>query len=268
MADLYDLHAHTTFSDGSSMDAMVAAAEAAGCAGIGLTDHCILSEDPFGRRERFDLVDTYERRRERIEAVREETAIRVYDAVEMSYVPDEEADIRRFLDEADFEYAVGAVHFAGDHDYTSSSAFADADERTVQAAVDAYYDRLLALIESELFDVVAHIDLPERLDVCRGKTTRAHYRAVAEALADAPTVPEINAGRVRRSLGRVHPDPGVFDAFVERDVSVVLGSDSHRPAEVRRRIPLLRDCLADHPALEVCCPSNLGVDQTAPETDA
>ena len=254
MDTIYDLHTHTRFSDGSGMDAMVSAAEAAGCDGIGLTDHCILVDDAFGRRDKYDLVNTYEQRRERIQELRETTDIRVFDAVEMSYVPGTEAEIRSFLDTADFDYSIGAVHFAGNNDYTSSSSYANRDEHAVQAAVDEYYDTLVELIESELFDIVAHLDLPERHDHLRGTTTPDHYRAVAEALADSRSVPEINAGRLFQSLGRAHPDPAVIDTFTDHNIEFVLGTDSHTPDEIGRRLPALRDLLTDHPEIDVRAP--------------
>ena len=238
---LYDLHSHTTFSDGSEMAAMVAAAAETACDGIGLSDHCILIEDDFGRRSQYDLVSTYELRRERIDELRRTFDIEIFDAVEMSYVPGIDAETRSFLEEANFDYSIGAVHFAGDHEYTSGARYADADDETIGEAVDAYYETLTQLIDSELFDVVAHLDLPERHAVFRGRTTEAHYRMIADALVESRTVPEINAGRAFRSLGHVHPDPAVLEIFTDRDIEFVLGSDSHKPDEITRRVPHLRE---------------------------
>jgi len=260
MDSLYDLHTHTRFSDGSEMDTMVSAAEAAGCDGIGLTDHCIIVDDEFGRRDKYDLVDTYEHRRTKIEALRESTPIEVFDAVEMSYVPGAETEIRSFLDTAGFDYSIGAVHFAGDNDYTSSSSYANRDEQAVQAAVDEYYDTLVEMIESELFDIIAHLDLPERHDHLRGMTTTDHYRAVVDAVADARSIPEINAGRVFQSLGVVHPNPTMLDLFIDRNIDFVLGTDSHTPDEISRRLSALRDLLAHHPDLDIRGPPLTGVD--------
>jgi|AntRauTorcE11898_2_1112593.scaffolds.fasta_scaffold01144_9 histidinol-phosphatase (PHP family) len=256
---VYDLHTHTRFSDGSAMDEMVSAAAEAGCDGIGLTDHCILVDDEFGRRDKYDLVNTYEQRREQIEELRTRTDIRVFDAVEMSYVPGTEPDIRSFLDTAAFDYSIGAVHFAGDNDYTSSASYVNRDDQGVQAAVDEYYETLVELIESELFDIVAHLDLPERHDHLRGMTTPDHYRAVVDAVANSRTIPEINAGRVFQSLGRVHPDPVVLDMFTARNIRFVLGTDSHTLDEIGRRLPALRDLLAHHPDLDIRAPPSTGV---------
>ncbi|QPV64707.1 PHP domain-containing protein [Halosimplex litoreum] len=240
-----DYHAHTTYSDGSPLPEMCRAAEAAGLDAIGFTDHCIVVDDEFGRRERYDLVETYERRREAIERVRARTALTVYDAAEVSYVEDAESETAAVLDAAAFDYTIGSVHFAGEYDYTTAAPYADASESDRRAAVERYYDAVVAAAESELFDVLGHLDLPERMEALRGHSRRSDYERVAAALADSATVPEINAGRVHRSLGRVHPDPAMLDAFREHDVAFVLGSDSHSPAEIERRVPALREVVED-----------------------
>lgn len=261
MDRFYDLHSHTRFSDGSAMEAMVSAAAAAGCDGIGLSDHCILLEDDFGRRAQYDLVDTYERRRERIEAVRETTDVRVFDGVELSYVPGTEAEIRSFLDRAGFDYSIGAVHFAGEYDYASSSSYADEGTSALEEAVAAYYETLVEMIETELFDVVAHLDLPERNPALRGLTTVDHYETVADALSNSRTVPEINAGRVFRSQERVHPDPDSLDVFVDRGVEFTLGTDSHTPEEVGDRVAYLREFLLENQSIEVRTPDGIDTDE-------
>lgn len=235
-----DVHTHTTFSDGSDLDTMIDAAEQAGLTGLGITDHCLVTDDSFGRRAQYDLVETYTQRRDVIDAARAETDLTLYDAAEMSYVEADEARLSAFLDEADFAYTIGSVHFAGPYSYTSGSQYAQLDDDERRAAVQRYYDAIVALIESDLFDVLGHLDLPERVGYLRRYTTRDDYERVAAALADSTIVPELNAGRVNRSLGRPHPDPAMLDVFREYDVQFVLGTDSHRPHEIQERVPVLR----------------------------
>jgi len=246
-----DIHTHTRFSDGSALSAMIEAAEQAGLGGIGLTDHCILTDDDFGRHEQFDLDDTYDQRRKQIEAAREQTDLRVYDAVEMSYVADDTGRIESFLTTADFEYTIGSAHFAAGYDYTTDAQYVDATDEQRRHVVACYYDALVELIDSELFDIVAHVDLPERLDTLRGYSRRHDYDRVAAALADSRTVPEINAGRVTGSLGRPHPNPDLLSQFTERGVAFVLGTDSHTPDEITTRVPKLRE-FVDHSGINVC----------------
>ena len=203
-----DVHAHTAFSDGTELSAMIAAAEEAGLDGLGLTDHCIVTDDAFGRRAKYDLVESYERRREVIDAAREETDLRLYDAAEVSFVASETEVIRDFLRTADFDYTVGSVHFAGEYDYTSDAPYADADEAARRSVVKRYYDAVVALVDAELFDVLG------------------------------------------RSLGRPHPDPAMLGVFAAHDVGFVLGTDSHRPAELTERVPELR-AVVDDAAIEL-----------------
>ncbi|ELY41803.1 PHP domain-containing protein [Natronorubrum tibetense] len=254
---MYDLHTHTQFSDGSSLESMVTAAADAGCTGIGLADHCILVDDDFSRRERYDLAETYERRRERIDDARDRFDLRLFDAVELSYVRGTDDQIGAFLEEAAFDYSIGAVHFAEAYDYATGAPYAECPPADRREAVDTYYETVIELIESELFDIAAHLDLPERHPQLRGVTTAAHYEALAAALADSRTKPEINAGRVFRSLGRVHPNPELLDVFVDREIEFVLGSDSHTPDEIGRRVPFLEQFVETNQAVTVDAPAFL-----------
>lgn len=248
IATVYDYHVHSTYSDGEFLEGMVRAAADAGLDGVGFADHCNVSERPrlrrYKRRFGFNLDLTHERRREAIAELRGEYDLRIFDAVEVDYHPDDEDAIRTFLDATDFDYAVGSVHEVRERNvHDPALAERSADERA--AAVDEYFDRLVALIESELFDVAAHVDVVERNDGLRGLATRDHYERVAAALADAETLPELNAGRIDRAYGEFHPNPEFLSVLAERDVAVTVGSDAHAPEELRERIPLLSDRLDD-----------------------
>lgn len=235
-----DVHTHTAFSGGSDLLSMVEAAEDAGLCGLGLTDHCTVTEDAFGRRAQYDFVETYERRRKPIEAARERTSVTLYDAVETSYVASDTDRIRAFLETAEFDYTIGSVHFAGEYDHTGDAPYLGEDDAFRRAAVERYYDAVVGLVESGLFDVLGHLDLPERLETLRGHSQPGDYDRVVAALADSETVPEISAGRVNRSLGRPHPDPSMLERFDGHDIAFVLGSDSHRPGELTKRVPELQ----------------------------
>lgn len=238
-----DLHTHTTFSDGYDMVAMVRAAADAGLEAIGLTDHALPYEDPFGRRDRYDFTETYGDRREAIADLDADVA--VLDGVEVNYDPAHESAIRSFLREADFDYVVGSVHYAGGYYAAHPEDLADADDAEKREAVEAYVDWQVRLIESELVDVLGHLDVTQRSPVLRGVMEESDYRRLAEALADSTTVPEINAGRLDRDYGTIHPHPDSLSLFADAGVSFVVGTDSHAPDQLRERVRLLDDVLAD-----------------------
>ena len=236
-----DYHVHSTYSDGRFLFQMVRAAAEAGLAGVGIADHCNVSDREEIREQKhqlgFNLDETYGRRREAIERLREESEIAIYDGVEMDYHPDEEGAIRAFLDEADFQYTIGSVHYLDGVNVHVEPYYAGQPESDRQAAVDRYFDHLVALIESELFDVAAHVDLVERNPALRDLATETHFRRVAEAFADSRTIPELNAGRALDEYGEFHPSPAFLDVLAEYDIPITVGSDAHQPEEIGERHP-------------------------------
>lgn len=244
----YDYHVHTNYSDGRLIPEMVRAAERAGLEGIGFADHCHVTAAGETRRLGdalgFVLEDVYERRRQGIEWARERTDLRLFDAVEMDWDPDAVDDIEAFLAEADFEYALGSVHWARGKRIQRDVAYADATDAECQAVVDRYYDLVVDLVESELFEIAAHVDLVERTPSLRGYATEEHHKQLARALADSRTLPEVNAGRALRDYGEFHPAPPLLETLREHGVEFVVGSDSHRPNEVEDRTAAIEEHLA------------------------
>ncbi|TMT86145.1 histidinol-phosphatase [Haloterrigena sp. H1] len=244
-----DFHVHSNYSDGEFLRSMVRAAESAGLEGVGVADHCNVATRDYHASMRsvygFNLDLTYERRRQGIDRVREEFSLEIYDAVEMDYDPRDEAAIDAFLSEAGFDYAIGSVHDVDGRNVQVSSHFDAMSGAERDAVVDDYFDQLVALVESELFEIAAHVDLLERTPPLRGRATDDHYRRVAQAFADSRTIPEINAGRALSDAGVVHPSDRLLSLLREYDVAVTVGTDSHRPTEIPDRVDFLADFIAE-----------------------
>lgn len=231
---MYDYHVHTTYSDGSFLPQMIDAAEEAGLDGVGFADHCNVFDDDRSYRETmgFNLDLTYERRRHAIDRAREGTDLRLFDAVEMDYHADREDAIESFLESADFEYAIGSVHAVDGVNVHNEPYFAGLSQADREAAVETYVDHLISLVDSELFEIAAHVDLIERNEALRGLLTEDHYRRIADAFADSRTVPEINAGRVLDPYGTFHPRETFAETLLEAGVSFTIGSDAHAPGSL------------------------------------
>lgn len=214
---------------------MIRAAADAGLDGIGFADHCNVSSDKWMQTVKrawgFNLDLTYERRREGLKTLQEYTELRLYDAVEMDYKPRDESDIEAFLATAGFDYVVGSVHeLDGTHVYAENH-FAEKSESERGQLVAEYFDDVIALISSELFDVAAHLDLIERNPALRGYATQDQYHHVAAALERSQTVPELNGGQVLDD-GRFYPTTELLDVLLGYDIEFVLGSDAHDPENI------------------------------------
>jgi histidinol-phosphatase (PHP family) len=236
---LADYHVHSNYSDGRFLWSMVRAASEAGFDAVGVADHCTVSERDAMRRTRarmgFNLDRTYERRREAIASLDDRFDLAVYDAVEMDYDPRDEAAIEAFLTRAGFDYAVGSVHYLDGVNVHFEGHFAPKSDAERRALVDRYVEKLVALVESELFEIAAHPDLLERNSVFRGLLTSDHYVELAAAFSDSRTVPEINAGRVLDDYGDFHPTGEFLTVLLDHGVDVTLGTDSHAPEELAPR---------------------------------
>jgi histidinol-phosphatase (PHP family) len=256
---VYDYHVHSLYSDGGRFEPMLSAAVDAGLSAVGFADHCNLSEKPRWRGDRaryhrnFDL--TYERRREAIQDLREEFDITVYDAVEMDYEPEIETKIESFLGEANFDYALGSVHYVGDTAVFPYDSFTDTTEAQRREFVDTYYDHVVSLIESELFEIAAHVDIVEAHPQLSGLTTCAHAEAVADALEASRTVPELNAGRFDNSdrPADFHPEGRVFEMLLDREIDFVVGTDAHQPEDFPERVAGLRE-RTERYGIDTVCP--------------
>lgn len=228
---------------------MVQAAADAGLEAIGFADHANVSERSAPthakRRYAFNLDLTYDRRRAAIETLRSEWDLEIYDAVEMDYHQDDETAIESFLETADFDYAVGSVHEIDGVNVHITGPFEDHSTAERRDVVEQYFDRLEALIRSELFEIAAHPDIIERNEVFRGIPGPDEYRPIADAFADSRTIAEINAGRIDADYGRFHPRAAFLEMLLDRGVDVTVGTDAHRPDAIRERVPSIRAMLED-----------------------
>ena len=238
-----DFHVHSTYSDGRFLPSMIRAAEECGLDAVGIADHCTVSPRGFPQDRRaelgFNLDATYERRSRGIDRLRETANVGIYDAVEMDYDPRDEDEIRSFLSEAAFDYVIGSIHVVGDIDIQSPSAVAGLSSAELDGVIDRYFENLIAMIESGLFDVAAHPDLFERTEPLQGRATGEHYHRAARAFVDSRTVPEINAGRALTESELISPSATFLDVLREHDVRFTVGSDAHRPGEIGGRIEFL-----------------------------
>lgn len=251
----FDYHTHSTYSDGGDIAAMAQRAADYGLAGIGFADHCNVTDPDLRFHEVYSLHETYEARRAELRETREQVDIRLFDAVELDFDPDKVGRLEQFLDRVGFEYALGSVHHVEGRNvmHPPSTEQLSKNERT--GLVDSYFEAVVSLIESELFDVVSHLDVPTRNPHLRGLPEREQYERVAGALARSRTVPEINLGRVLTPDAPLHPDPAFLDVFAEAGIRFVVGTDAHSPGHVTDRLDHVDSVLESLPVETVDGPA-------------
>jgi len=215
-------------------DRYLAAAEEQGIEELGVSEHVYrfkealeLWDHPYWRDQAKDDLSAY------CEFVRT-TPLRL--GIEADFVPGAEDRIQTMLEEHDFDYVVGSVHFLGergavdDRRYDVWDAVGDADSlwRT-------YFEWQAELVRSGLFDIVSHPDLvkiwgddrpaPER-------DPRFHYEPFVEALAASDVAVEISTAGLRKPVGEIYPALALAEMCRQAGAEFALSSDAHAPDQV------------------------------------
>src|SRR5215203_2491728 len=215
-------------------DRYLAAAEEQGISELGVSEHIYrfkealeIWDHPYWRRQAVDDLGAY------CEFVRS-TPLRL--GLEADYVRGAEDRIASLLDEHDFDYVVGSVHYLGekgaidDQRYDVWESFPDAD-----ALWRTYFEWQAELVRSGLFDIVSHPDLvkiwgdgrpaPER-------DPRFHYEPFVEAIAESEIAVEISTAGLRKPVGEIYPARALAEMCREAGAEFALSSDAHAPDQI------------------------------------
>lgn len=148
--------------------------------------------------------------------------------MESDYFPGMEGWLSGLHKRAPFHYILGSVHW-------HIPEYLDAFWREDMAAFRRqYFWHLAESAESGLFDCLAHPDLVKNASA--GDWDFVEMRPViAEALdriAATRVAMELNTSGAFKAFPETNPGPAMLAMMAERDIPVVLGSDSHTPDRV------------------------------------
>ena len=170
------------------------AAEERGIAELGVAEHIHrfsqaleVWQHPWWRRWARDDVDDY------CAFVREQTDLRL--GIEADFVPGREDRMANLLEQRDWDYVVGSVHFLRDRSL-------DTEDHSVWGAGESpervwrrYFETIAESARSGLFDIVAHPDLikvwGDRAPRPEGDLRR-YYEPAVEAFAEAGIAVEVS----------------------------------------------------------------------------
>lgn len=148
--------------------------------------------------------------------------------MESDYYPGMESWLEKLHQSADFEYILGSVHW---HlaEYLEDFFEGDIDDFRRQ-----YFEHLAESAETGLFDCLAHPDLIKNAEP-GGWDFDAFQEDIAFALdriAKTGVAMEINTSGVHKITPEMNPGPEMLAMIAQRDIPIVIGSDSHIPQRV------------------------------------
>jgi histidinol-phosphatase (PHP family) len=210
-----------------------------GIAELGVSEHIYrfrqaleLWRHPFWERYAVDDIDEY------CGFVRGETDLRL--GIEADFVAGAEDRTASLLENRDFDYVVGSVHFIRDG-AVDMDDFGVWDprrpERSAENVWSRYFETVAESARSGLFDIIAHPDLvkywgsarPERIPA---RDLRFYYEPAVEAFAEAGVAVEVSTAGLRKPAGEIYPARPFLEMCVEAGLPLALSSDAHYPADV------------------------------------
>lgn len=234
LALLTDYHTHTPLcrhAEGSPSD-YVAAAQAAGLAEIGFSDHNPMPEafDDW----RMDWSE-FPRYLEMVEEAREKAGgFPVRLALECDYLEGREDWLEKTQYLAPWDYLIGSVHYiAPGWDVDNPRHLSRWREQGAVAEIWTLYWRLYEkCVRSGFFEIAAHPDLAKKFGFRPEGDLRPYYEPVIQALVDTGVVMEVSTAGLRKDVGEIYPAREMVKMAFEAGVDLVINSDAHAPGEV------------------------------------
>jgi histidinol-phosphatase (PHP family) len=211
-----------------------AAANERGIAELGVSEHIYRFEQaldiwqhPFWVPFAKDDLDDY------CTFVRERTDLRL--GIEADFVPGAEDRIANLLEERDFDYVVGSVHFIREGAVDMDDYSVWDSGRSVEQIWRRYFETIGESARSGLFDVLAHPDLVKmwgRERPLPEGDLRRYYELALEGIAESGIAVEVSTAGLRKRVKELYPAPAFLQMCLEAGAPVALSSDAHRPEDV------------------------------------
>ncbi|MCG8599225.1 MAG: histidinol-phosphatase [Verrucomicrobiales bacterium] len=159
--------------------------------------------------------------------------------MESDFFPGMEKWLTELHAKADFHYILGSVHW---HipEYLDTFWRGDSDAFRRQ-----YFEHLAESAESGLFDALAHPDLVKNAnpDDWNFGSMRKAIGESLDRIQQTGVAMEINTSGRHKAVSEMNPGPEMLAMMAERDIPVVIGSDSHTPGRVAESFPEALDML-------------------------
>lgn len=154
--------------------------------------------------------------------------------IEMDYTPGKEKEMQAFIEAYPFDYVIGSIHWLGEWGIDLIEYRDEYKKRDLHEVYAAYFDQVVTLAESQLFDFVGHLDLVKIFSYrpTDKEFLEQQYDRAVQALATSGTSIEISTAGLRKPVGEMYPDPMLLQKCYDAGVTIVLCSDAHHPDHI------------------------------------
>ena len=142
--------------------------------------------------------------------------------------------------EDDYDYLLGAIHdiicyndlFILDPRESSNTLQKHSNEKIT----DAYVEKLIKLVKTNYFDIIAHFDnhrvLLHQNTPYYSNTTWQKLLDLLDNIKNKGMAIEINTSGILKEIGSQFPSDKIGKEIIQREIPILLDSDAHRPQNV------------------------------------
>ncbi|HLQ73240.1 MAG TPA: histidinol-phosphatase HisJ family protein [Bacillota bacterium] len=237
---LTDYHVHMAETGDFTVDyykEYLEAAQKKGISELGISEHAyffyetkhILSNPWVDNRRHLDFA-TYQTFFDNVRAA----GLPIKMGIEMDYTPGKEKEMETFINEHPFDYVIGSVHWIGDWGIDLDIYKEEYEKRDINEAYEQYFDQIITLAESKLFDFIGHIDLIKIFSYRPADEAfvEQQYDRVVKALQQSETCIEISTAGLRKPVGEIYPTKQLLQKCFDAGVGIVISSDAHMPKHI------------------------------------
>jgi histidinol-phosphatase (PHP family) len=229
-----DYHMHTPLCHhATGMPTEYAArAVALGFTEIGFSDHSPMPKDGFDEwRMEFSRLDDYVASVHQARKDHPQLIIKL--ALEVDYLPGQEDWIRKLASLHPWDYLIGSVHYISESwAIDSPHQLAEWKKHDPFEVWSRYFDWLTRAVESGLFDIIGHADLPKKFGIYPNRDCTPLFDPFIKAAAKHDVAMELNTAGLRKDCKEIYPSRQIVELAKAHNVAIIFGSDAHAPGEV------------------------------------
>jgi histidinol-phosphatase (PHP family) len=227
---MVDLHNHTPLCNHAegNPEEYVKNAIKKGIKVYGFSDHAPMNFDEKYRMK-FEDMPKYEQTIKDL-SKKYKNEILILTGYEVDFTPTKYLD-KRVL-QRDVDYLIGSVHFLDNWGFDNPEFIKEWDKRNVDDIYKEYFSYIEKLAESNLFDIVGHIDLVKVFGHKPKKNLKDIAKNAIKAIKKAKMCVEINTAGLRKPVKEIYPSDEILEMILEENIDITLGSDAHSPTQV------------------------------------
>jgi len=228
-----DYHTHTILckhAEGTTREFRQKAKEL-GLAGLCFTDHC---PEPSGydsqsRMTLQELPHYYDL----VQPLQDDDSPPVLLGLEADFFPGCESFLMSFLPNQPLDLVMGSVHYIKDWGFDNPDSIDTWKSVDLKGVWREYFRLIQQLIDTHLFDVISHFDLPKKFGHrLHDRDMKELVQPVLDHIAKEGMAFEINTSGWRRAAAEAYPSPLILSLAAEREIPITFGSDAHAPHEI------------------------------------